>query len=259
MDTEEKDIYSPSEARMPEPVEVDGVGAASEVTGEGATESAGGSTTQSGRRRHAVREIVETVLITLLVFLVVRALVQNFRVDGDSMLPTLHSDEYLLVNKGLYFRYDSNFLARLFNPSVPADLHYLFQGPQRGDIVVFMSPVEPKDFIKRVIAMEGETVEVKPDPNGDALPGEDCGDCGVYVNGVKLDEPYVKSTPDYAVPPTVVPAGQVFVLGDNRRNSSDSHIWGSLPVDNIVGAAFLSYWPTSEWGLLPHPSYAEKK
>jgi signal peptidase I len=259
MHSEEKEIYTESEARMPDPPDGDMSAVAGDVSSEGATESVAEDSAKSGHNRHAIREIVETVLITLLIFLVVRALVQNFRVDGDSMLPTLHSDEYLLVNKGLYFRYDANFLARIFNPGVPADMHYLFHGPQRGDIVVFASPVEPKDFIKRVIATEGETVEVKRDPNGEGLPGEDCGDCGVYVNGAKLDEPYVKATPNYAVDPIVVPPGQVYVLGDNRRDSSDSHIWGALPVENIIGAAFLSYWPTSEWGLLPHPTYAEKK
>jgi signal peptidase I len=87
-------------------------------------------------------------------------------------------------------------------------------------------------------------------------PGVPCGDCGVYVNGVKLDEPYVKATPDYTVDPIVVPPGDIYVLGDNRRNSSDSHVWGPLDVGKVVGVAFLSYWPTDEWGLLPHPTYA---
>src|SRR5436190_11360760 len=99
MNTEE-DIYTESEARMPEPLDGNGTAVAGDVNSEGATESAGGDSAKSGRNRHAIREIVETVLITLLIFLVVRALVQNFRVDGDSMLPTLRSDEYLLVNKG---------------------------------------------------------------------------------------------------------------------------------------------------------------
>jgi signal peptidase I len=212
--------------------------------------------------RHALREILETVLVTLLIFFLVRAVIQNFKVEGDSMLPTLHNEQYLLVNKILYYRYDANFLTRLFNPGAPADMRYLFHGPQRGDIVVFESPTEPKDFIKRVIAVGGETVQVKRDldPVGDPAGGRDpaeCGGCGVYVNDVRLDEPYVNATPDYDEGPVAVPEGDVFVLGDNRRNSSDSHVWGALDANRIVGIAFVSYWPPDSWGLLPHPTYAE--
>lgn len=207
--------------------------------------------------RHVLREIIETVVITLLVFVVVRSVIQNFKVEGDSMLPTLHSDEYLLVNKALYFRYDANFVGRIFDPSVQPDMRYLFHGPQRGDIVVFLSPTEPQDFIKRVVAVEGESVEIKPDPDPIGNPNAPCGGCGVFVNGVKLDEPYVKATPNYSVGPVVVPKGDVYVLGDNRRNSDDSHVWGSLDVNSIIGIAFLSYWPANEWEFLPHPTYAQ--
>jgi len=193
----------------------------------------------------------------------VRAVVQNFKVEGESMLPTLKSEQYILVNKALYYSYDANFLSRLFNKETPADMHYLFHGPQRGDIVVFLAPQDTKDFIKRVIAVEGETVEIKPDPDPVGAPDDNCGDCGVYVNGVKLDEPYIRQRPDYSVEPTVVPPGHIFVLGDNRRNSSDSHIWGSLEIDRIIGTAFVSYWgpgnPEQFIGFLPHPSYAEIK
>ena len=80
---------------------------------------------------------------------------------------------------------------------------------------------------------------------------------GVYVNGVKLSEPYIRQTPDYALPPTVVPPGQVFVLGDNRRNSQDSHAFGPIQVERIIGSAFVSYWPQDRWGFIPHPTYAE--
>jgi signal peptidase I len=269
---EDQNDYTQSDARLPETYLVDVAnrpGAPVEAGSEPAPpdgaaasgESDSGETTPSvagngkTRSRHALREIIETVVITLLVFVVVRSVIQNFKVEGDSMLPTLHSDQYLLVNKALYFQYDANFLQRIFDSSVQPDMRYLFHGPQRGDIVVFLSPTEPQDFIKRVIATEGETVEVKYDPDPIGNPGAPCGGCGVYVNGVKLDEPYVKATPNYAVGPIVVPKGDVYVLGDNRRNSDDSHVWGPLDVSSIVGTAFLSYWPTSEWGLLPHPSY----
>jgi signal peptidase I len=213
--------------------------------------------------KSVLREVAETIVLTLLIFFAVRAVVQNFKVEGDSMLPSLHSEQYLLVNKALYFRYDANLFARVFDKYTPADMHYLFHGPQRGDIVVFEAPREPKDFIKRVIAVEGETVEIRRDVAAEGLPGSDCGGCGVFVNGVKLDEPYIRQNPDYALEATTVPEGHVFVLGDNRRNSSDSHVWGPLNVDRIIGTAFISYWgpvtPEKYIGFLPHPTYAEIK
>jgi signal peptidase I len=214
-----------------------------------------------GRRPPVFREVAETIILTLLIFFVVRAVVQNFKVEGQSMEPTLGDGQYLLVNKGLYFRYDANFLARLTNPELPTDLRYLFHGPQRGDIVVFQAwGVEEKDFIKRVIATEGETVEVRSDsdPPGSIQEDVDCQPgCYVYVNGVKLQEPYIKELPNYRRRAMTVPEGEVYVLGDNRRNSQDSHVQGTLPVERIIGIAFLSYWPQDRWGLLPHPTYAE--
>jgi len=211
--------------------------------------------------KSAVRDIIETVLITLLIFFMVRSVIQNFKVEGDSMLPSLHTEQRLLVNSGLYYRYDANFLARFFNKDIPADMRYLFHGPQRGDIIVFEAPIEEKDFIKRVIATEGETVEIKADPDPVGNPRADCGGCGVYVNGVKLDEPYIKQNPDYNFGPFTVQKDRVFVLGDNRRNSSDSHVFPehAIVVESIIGTAFVSYWPQEHWGFIPHPTYAEIK
>jgi signal peptidase I len=213
--------------------------------------------------KSVLREVGETIVLTLLIFFAVRAVVQNFKVEGDSMLPSLHSEQYLLVNKALYFRYDANLLTRITQKSAPVDMRYLFHGPQRGDIIVFEAPTEPKDFIKRVIAVEGETVEIKPDANPEGTLNQDCGGCGVYVNGVKLDEQYVRQTPDYALQRTTIPPGYIFVLGDNRRNSSDSHVWGALDVSRIIGTAFISYWgpvhPEQYINFLPHPTYAEIK
>jgi signal peptidase I len=209
------------------------------------------------RSRPLYREIIETALIVLVVFFVVRSVVQNYQVDGDSMLPTLHNEEYLLVNKAPYFVYDSNAFARIFNSSAPSDVHYPLGGPSRGDIIVFNAPTEPRDFVKRVIGLPGDTVEIRPDPDPIGKPGAPCGDCGVYVNGVRLNEPYVRSTPDYRTEPIVVPAGDVYVLGDNRRNSEDSHILGPITIKSIVGTAFATYWPSSMWGFISHPSYPE--
>ncbi len=228
--------------------------------GENDTEP--GSSRNAGSRT-TWRDLLETVTVTLLIFFMSRAVVQSYRVEGSSMLPTLRSDEYLFVNKGLYFRYDANYLAEMTDPNVKPDMHYLFHGPQRGDIVVFASPVEPIDYIKRVIAVAGETVRVKADPDPVGDPNRNCGVCGVYVNGVKLKEPYVKATPDYDWPPAgqsdVIPPGYIFVMGDNRRNSSDSHIWGPLDESRLIGTAFVSYWPKDSWGLLPHPTYANQQ
>ena len=107
---------------------------------------------------------------------------------------------------------------------------------------------EKDDYIKRVIAVAGEQVEVRAYK-------------GVYVNGRLLSEPYIKDTPDYSWPALgesgVVPPGHVFVLGDNRRNSSDSHLWGFLDAGRIVGKAVVSYWPEPLIGILPHPAYAD--
>ena len=212
--------------------------------------------------KSVLREVTETIVLTLLIFFVVRGVVQNFKVEGESMLPTLVDKQFILVNKAQYYQYDANFLDRVFNQNTPAKMQYLFRGPQRGDIIVFQAPKEEsKDFIKRVIALEGETIEVRADPQPGDPPTNDCGTCGVYVNGVRLDEPYIKEHPAYAVQPVKVPPGYVYVLGDNRNNSSDSHIWEALDITRIIGTAFVSYWqedqPMKYIGFLPHPSYAE--
>jgi signal peptidase I len=215
----------------------------------------------SRRDRSVLREIAETIGLVILIFFAVRTALPSYWVQGESMLPSLRNEERVLVNTALYYRYDANFFGRLLNSDAPADMRYLFHGPQRGDIVVFEPPIDAdthEDFIKRVIAVEGETVEIKGD-DGAGNPSLYCGGCGVYVNGVKLDEPYVRETPNYSMPPTTVPAGHVFVLGDNRRNSSDSHVWGTLAVERIVGTAFAAFWPQEEFGFFPHPTYAEIK
>jgi signal peptidase I len=194
-------------------------------------------------------ELIEAVVLSLLIFLLVQSVVQNRKVVGASMEPSLHNEEHLLIDRASYFRYDTNFVPDLLGAHAPANYQFLLGGPQRGDIVVFRPPVqgESEDYIKRVIAVPGEAVQVKAYD-------------GVYVNGHKLDEPYIKDTPDYNWPETggaeVVPAGHLFVLGDNRRNSSDSHAWGFVDMTSIVGKAWISYWPREVLGFLPHPTYA---
>jgi signal peptidase I len=191
------------------------------------------------RARHLARELIETFVLALLIFLVVRAALQNFRVEGSSMDPVLHDGQYLIVNKAIYTHINLDTISKFLPFIDPGDdpVHYLFRRPQRGDVIVFRFPGNPdRDFIKRIIGEPGDTVEVK--------------DSTVYINGGALDEPYLTSKPTYVYGPAEVPPKQYFVLGDNRNNSYDSHVWGFLPEENIIGQAWLSYWPRDYWGLV---------
>lgn len=191
--------------------------------------------------KSAIREILETIILTLIIFLLVRTVVQNFKVEGRSMEPTLESGQYLLINKAVYWRVDPNLVER-FLPGKKNNVgqpFYVFGSPQRGDVIVFRYPKDlSRDFIKRIIALPGETVEIKQGR--------------VYVNDQPLDEPYILDRPNYYVERQVVPPDNYFVLGDNRNNSSDSHVWGMVPVENIIGKAWLCYWPIEKLGLVPN-------
>jgi signal peptidase I len=196
----------------------------------------------------AVREIIETILLAALIFFGVRLLVLNFKVDGQSMTPNLENNELLLVNRNAYEDVDLNdWLNKL--PFVDRDgewVLYEFSPPDRGDIIVFDPPnKDDKPYIKRVIATEGETVEFR--------------DGFVYVNGLKLDEPYIRDgiTDCQNCQATIVPEGSVFVLGDNRRNSSDSRAFGPVPIENIIGKAIVTYWPIEDIGRVPHYDYPD--
>ena len=162
------------------------------------------------------REIAETLLLTLFIFWIVNAATGRFRIEGHSMLPTLHEGEYVIINK----------------------LSYSLEDPHRGDIIVLHFPNDrSRDFIKRVVGVPGDRVEVS---NG-----------VVKVNGITLDEPYINAEPSYTGS-WDVPEDQYFVLGDNRNNSSDSHNWSFLPREDIVGKAWVTYWGPENWGLIPH-------
>jgi len=194
--------------------------------------------------RTMLREMLETLLFTLLIFFLVRSVIQNFRVEGSSMETNLHTGQYIIVNRIEYFHVDLNFFQRLLpgNQDLPPKLAYLFHMPRRGDIVVFEYPKDTsRDFIKRVIGLPGETVEIRNNQ--------------ILIDGQPLDEPYLSSTARTQMgnmPSTVVPADAVFVMGDNRGNSSDSRTWGSLPLAKIVGRAWFIYWPQEYWGVIPH-------
>jgi signal peptidase I len=171
----------------------------------------------------ALREVAETIILTLVIFVLVRAVVENYRVEGSSMEPNLFGGEYLIVNKALYE----------------------LRPAERGDIIVFKAPQSPdKNFVKRIIGLPGEKVELKG--------GQ------VYVNDKLLYEPYIDARFGYSWGPAVVGSDQLFVLGDNRNNSSDSHSWGMLPEVNVIGKAWICYWPPRSWGFLPHYALALK-
>ena len=170
-------------------------------------------------REVLIREIVETLLLTLFIFWIVNTVTGRFRIEGSSMLPTLTEGEMIIINK----------------------LSYYLDEPERGDIIVLHFPNDrSREFIKRLIGLPGDRIEI--------------GNGMVAVNGRMLDEPYINDDPAYTGSWTV-PEGQYFVLGDNRNNSSDSHIWSFLPREDIVGKAWLIYWGPEDWGLVPHSSH----
>lgn len=179
-----------------------------------------------------IREVGETIILTLVIFFLIQTVIRNFRVVGTSMVNNLHDGQYLIIDKLSYSPLVANLLG--------------LGGPQRGDVIVFEPPNRPgEDYVKRIIGLPGEKVEIRA--------GQ------VYINGRPLAEPFQPLPGTYTMPnPVIVPEGQVFVLGDNRNNSNDSHNWGTLPLDKIVGRAWLSYWPPDEWGVIPRDEPTEQ-
>lgn len=174
---------------------------------------------ETSNAKSLVREIFETLLLTAAIYLLVNFVTGRFRIDGDSMQPSMHNGQYVLISK----------------------LSYRLGEPQRGDVIVFRFPNDPdRDFIKRIIGVPGDTVEIA---NG-----------GVRVNGSLLNEPYISDPPTYSGTWPVGP-DQYFVLGDNRNYSSDSHAWGLLSESSIIGKAWFVYWPPQTWGPVPHYTY----
>lgn len=165
------------------------------------------------------REVVETILLTVLIYVGVNLTVGRFRIESVSMMPNLQPGEYVMVDK----------------------VSYHFVTPQRGDIVVFHHPLGERDLIKRIIGLPGETIEIT---NG-----------MVNINGQPIDEPYIAAPPGGGGTWTLSPT-QLFVMGDNRNNSSDSRAWGPLERDLVIGRTIFIYWPPGNWGLVPHYTYA---
>jgi len=164
-------------------------------------------------------DLLETLALAAVLYLGINAVSARIRVDGSSMEPTLRTGEYVIVNK----------------------LAYKLGSPRIGDVVVFRYPRNPsQEYIKRIIGLPGDQVKI--------TRGR------VYVNGEMLDEPYLAYPPSYQGNWSVSDS-QLFVLGDNRNNSSDSHNWGMVPMENVIGKAVLIYWPPANWGKInekPH-------
>ncbi|MCK4489217.1 MAG: signal peptidase I [Anaerolineales bacterium] len=159
-------------------------------------------------------DILETLLLSVVLFFLINAVSARIRIDGSSMEPNLHHGEFVIVSK----------------------INYRFGEPERGDVVVFDFPRNiTQEYIKRIIGLPGEHILVE--------------DGKVYVNEIMLSEPYLIMEPQYEGE-WVVPEDTLFVLGDNRNNSSDSHTWGMVPMNNVIGEALVVYWPPSSWGLI---------
>jgi signal peptidase I len=180
-------------------------------------EAPSGSSSRSGWSGfwRLLLDISETILLAALLFLGINAITARIRVESVSMQPTLYAGDFVLVNK----------------------LAYKMGEPDRGEVIVFLFPPDPQSepYIKRIIGLPGDEVVIR--------------DGSVFINGQAIIEPYIKAPPDYTLT-EVIPENALFVLGDNRNNSSDSHNWGMVPVENVIGRAEMVYWPPSEWRLL---------
>jgi signal peptidase I len=207
---------------------------------------------KSGSRPSLIWEITETLVLALFIFVAVRSVVLNFRVDGLSMEPSLDSGQMLLVNRQMYFNFDANSVLN-YLPFVERDgehIVYPLHPPQRGDIVVFNPPIggASKPYIKRVIGLPGDQISIH--------------DGSVFLNGDRLDEPYLggvsTSWPNGdPTRQTVVPDDHLFVMGDNRNNSTDSRSFGPISIDALIGKAWISYWPSSLVGIMHTPEYEQ--
>jgi signal peptidase I len=170
---------------------------------------------QPKKRSNLMRDVIETVVITVVLFLLIQLVIQNYNVQGPSMLPHMENDERVLVNKTAY----------------------VFGQPARGDVIIFHAPCDPgHDYVKRVIGLPGDTVKTDREH--------------VWVNGVQLDEPYISRASNPKEETWKVPTNEYYVLGDNRPISDDSRYWtctSYVAKDQIVGKATLVYWPLASW------------
>ena len=180
------------------------------------------------------REIIEAVVLAVVVFMLLQTTVRNFKVEGSSMDPTLEGGQYLLVNRLVYLRIDLERLSKIvpFWQAEEDSPRYAVHAPKRGEIVVFQFPQDPsKDFVKRVVGLPGEEIEVRGGT--------------VFVDGGLLEEPYLAAGGSRGRNGRLVQLeeGEYYVLGDNRAHSNDSRNWGAVPEANLRGKVWIVYWP----------------
>ncbi len=175
-----------------------------------------------------LRWTLATLLIALAIFVVIGLLFQTARVEGSSMEKSFYNGQYLVVNKVLYH----------------------FRSPDRGDVIIFHPPPSTDSvYIKRIIGLPSDHVSI--------VSINDGGDGRVYINGKLLEEPdCIPPVRTYSKEWNTVPQDCYLVLGDNRNSSDDSHVWGFVPSDSIIGEVWLCYWPPGEWGISPDYAYS---
>ena len=169
----------------------------------------------AGGVRRFILDVLETIILSIVLFLGINSISARIRVESISMQPTLYAGDFVIVNK----------------------VAYKVGSPSRGDVIIFHYPPDPgrEPYIKRVIGLPGDKITV--------TGGK------VYINDVPVSEPYIKAPPSYEGT-WRVPQDSLFVLGDNRNSSSDSHSWGMVPLANVIGKAEVVYWPPTQWKLL---------
>jgi signal peptidase I len=171
------------------------------------------------RSRAMWHDIRDTIVMVLAIYTLVNLIAPRYIVEGASMAPNFETGEWIIVSR----------------------LPYLLGEPQRGDVVVLDFPEPQDDLIKRVVGLPGETVEIH-----DGL---------VFVDGAPISEPYINAQPRYSEDPVTLGPDEFFVLGDNRNNSRDSHSFGAVDRDKIIGRAWLIYWPPPNWTIIPQVGY----
>lgn len=175
-------------------------------------------------RSHFWRDLIEIILLVIITYTPINLMTARAVVEGPSMQPNFHTGDLVIVNRSAYF----------------------FSSPQRGDVVVLHNPQNPDgdDLIKRIIGLPGETVELR--------------EGRVYINNVMIDEPYVERfcTISCADRTWILSGDEYFIMGDNRNNSYDSHNFGPIKGNLIVGQAWIRYWPLQQFTIINHPDYA---
>ena len=174
--------------------------------------------------RTVVREILWILILCVIIFGVLHATIQTYKIEQACMLPNIEPGQWLVINKVVY----------------------RFHPPERGDIIILRPPPNPDGipYIKRVIGLPGETLEIK--------------DGATYINGLLLEEPYINGPMYQPFGPKTITPNHYFVMGDNRNGAIDSRVWGLLPRENVIGKAWLCYWPVSKWGAVPNYRFASE-